>query len=222
MADIAALTTTGRVLVTGNQRVAEDASGARRFFNSLYVFGRGGRLVATYDKFHLVPFGEYVPLESWLEGLGITKLVGFPGSFSAGDGPHTVEVPGAPDAGPLICYEILFPGAVVGEPRPGWLVNVTDDSWFGPWAGPRQHLLAARVRAIEEGLPLARAANTGVSAVVDGKGRVVAQLGLDETGVVDALLPKAEPSTPYATTGDLLFFVLLILAAALPQALLRR
>jgi apolipoprotein N-acyltransferase len=222
VADIAALTGTSRVLITGNQRLVDDADGTRRFYNSLYVFGPHGRPVATYDKFHLVPFGEYLPLESVLERIGITKLVGFPGSFSAGDGPHTVDVPGAPPAGPLICYEILFPNAVVGATRPGWFVNVTDDSWFGPWAGPRQHLLAARVRAIEEGLPLARAANTGISAVVDGKGRIVAQLGLDETGVVDGLLPRAEPATPYATTGDLLFFVLLILIAALPQALLRR
>jgi apolipoprotein N-acyltransferase len=222
LADIAALTGTHRVLITGNQRLLDSADGTRRFYNSLYVFGPGGRPVATYDKFHLVPFGEYLPLESVLASIGITKLVGFPGSFSAGDGPHTVEVPGAPSAGPLICYEILFPGAVVGATRPGWLINVTDDSWFGPWAGPRQHLLAARVRAIEEGLPLARAANTGISAVVDGKGRIVARRGLGETGVVEALLPKAEAPTPYATTGDLLFFVLLILIAALPQALLRR
>jgi apolipoprotein N-acyltransferase len=222
LADIAVLTGKSRVLITGNQRLVVDANGKRHFFNSLYVFGPGGRVAATYDKFHLVPFGEYLPLEDVLERIGITKLVGFPGSFSAGDGPHTVDVPGAPPAGPLICYEILFPAAVVGATRPAWFVNVTDDSWFGPWAGPRQHLLAARVRAIEEGLPLARAANTGISAVVDGKGRIVAQRGLDETGVVDALLPRAEPATPYATTGDLLFFVLLILFAALPQALLRR
>jgi len=219
---IAALTGTNRVLITGNQRVVDDAAGTRRIYNSLYVFGPQGRIVATYDKFHLVPFGEYLPLEAVLERIGITKLVGFPGSFSAGDGPHTVDVPGAPPAGPLICYEILFPAAVVGPVRPGWLVNVTDDSWFGPWAGPRQHLLAARVRAIEEGLPLARAANTGISAVVDGKGRIVAMRDLGETGVVDAFLPRAEPPTPYATTGDLLFFVLLIVVAALPRALLRR
>ena len=222
VAGIATLTGSRRVLITGNQRLVEDANGKRHFFNSLYVFGPQARLAAQYDKFHLVPFGEYMPLGALLERIGITKLVGFPGSFSAGDGPHTVDVPGAPPAGPLICYEILFPNAVIGTRRPGWLVNITDDSWFGPWAGPRQHLLAARVRAIEEGLPLARAANTGISAMVDAKGRIVAQLPLDETGVVDALLPRADPPTPYATTGDLIFFALLILIAALPQALLRR
>lgn len=222
LAQIAGLIGGNRTLVTGNQREDIDASGARKFFNSLYVFSDHGARVATYDKFHLVPFGEYLPLESWARRLGITKLVGFPGSFSAGDGPHTLDIPGAPPASPLICYEILFPSAVVAAPRPGWLLNITDDSWFGPWAGPRQHLLAARVRAIEEGLPLARAANTGISVVVDAQGRTIAELGLNRSGIVDALLPRADAPTPYARFGDLLFFLLLILAASLPLALSRR
>lgn len=213
---------TGRVLLTGNQRLDTDTAGHRRFYNSLYVFGSGGRLLATYDKFHLVPFGEYLPLEPLLTSLGITKLVGFPGSFTAGDGPHTVKIPGAPDASPLICYEILFPGAVIGESRPGWLANVTDDSWFGPWAGPRQHLLAARVRAIEEGLPVARAANTGISAVIDPNGRIVAALDLGRAGVVDASLPQALAPTFYARFGDFGFGVLLMLCAGLSWVLARR
>ena len=224
LAQIAALTGPNRTLVTGNQREAFTAEGGRQFFNSLYVFGPQGALVATYDKFHLVPFGEYLPLQSWLENIGVTKLVGFPGSFSSGDGPHTVDIPGAPAASPLICYEILFPAAVVavGAKRPQWLLNITDDSWFGPWAGPRQHLLAARVRAIEEGLPLARAANTGISAVIDSEGRTIAELGLNRSGTVDAVLPAAMPPTPYARSGDLLFFLLLILLAALPLAAARK
>jgi apolipoprotein N-acyltransferase len=217
---IAALTNLHRTLITGNQREAFDAKGDLRFFNSLYVFAPGGILAGTYDKFHLVPFGEYLPAESLLAGLGITKLVGFPGSFSSGDGPHTMQIPGVPPASPLICYEILFPSAVVSgsEPRPGWLLNITDDSWFGPWAGPRQHLLAARVRAIEEGLPLVRAANTGISAVIDSQGRTVAELGLNRMGSLDSRLPDASPATPYARFGDLLFFVLLVLSATLPLA----
>jgi len=222
LAQIAGLIGSNRTLVTGNQREDIDANGERRFFNSLYVFSANGARVATYDKFHLVPFGEYLPLEAWARSLGITKLVGFPGSFSAGDGPHTLNIPGAPPASPLICYEILFPSAVVAAPRPGWLLNITDDSWFGPWAGPEQHLLAARVRAIEEGLPLARAANTGISVVVDAQGRVIAELGLNRTGIVDAPLPRAAAPTPYARFGDLVFFLLLILSAALPLALSRR
>jgi apolipoprotein N-acyltransferase len=212
---------TGRTLITGNQRI-DLAAGHRRFYNSLYVFGRGGQLLVTYDKFHLVPFGEYLPLEPLMKSLGITELVGFPGSFTAGDGPHTVKIPGAPDAGPLICYEVLFPGAVVGESRPGWLVNVTDDSWFGPWAGPRQHLLAARARAIEEGLPIARAANTGISAVIDPVGRIVAALDLDRSGVVDSGLPRALGATLYARFGDLGFYILLLLCAGLSWVLARR
>jgi apolipoprotein N-acyltransferase len=197
------------------------ASGERHFFNSLYVVGHGGQLLATYDKFHLVPFGEYLPLEPLLRNLGVTKLVGFPGSFSAGDGPHTVKVPGAPDAGPLICYEILFPGAVIGKSRPHWLINVTDDSWFGPWAGPRQHLLAARVRAIEEGLPVARVANTGISAMLDPVGRTIAILGLDQRGDVDTRLPEALMPTPYAQIGDLGFAILSVLAGILVWVLAR-
>ncbi|HUO90084.1 MAG TPA: apolipoprotein N-acyltransferase [Rhizomicrobium sp.] len=220
--DISVLTGARRTLVTGNQRVDFDGSGKRRFFNSLFVFGPGGRLAATYDKFHLVPFGEYLPLEAMLRRLGITKLVGFPGSFASGDGPHTVKVPGAPDAGPLICYEILFPGAVIGESRPGWLINVTDDSWFGPWAGPQQHFLAARVRAIEEGLPVARAANTGISGMIDPVGRTIATLGLDLRGDVDTRLPKALMPTPYAEIGDLGFALLAAFAGALVWLLARK
>jgi apolipoprotein N-acyltransferase len=223
LTQIAALTAGKRVLITGNQRIAFDPSGDRRVFNSLYVFASDGRIAATYDKFHLVPFGEYLPLESLLSQFGITKLVGMPGSFASGNGPHTVKVPGAPDAGPLICYEILFPGAVTDpKSRPGWLVNVTDDSWFGPWAGPRQHLLAARARAIEEGLAVARAANTGISAVIDPEGRVIAQLGLDETGVVDAKLPESLSDTIYARLGDLGFGLLLVLCTGFSWALARR
>jgi apolipoprotein N-acyltransferase len=219
---IARLTGNNRTLITGNQRVTIDATTGRHFFNSLFVFGPGARLVAIYDKFHLVPFGEYLPLEPVLKNLGITKLVGFPGSFSSGDGPHTVKVPGAPDAGPLICYEILFPNAVIGESRPDWLINVTDDSWFGPWAGPRQHLLAARVRAIEEGLPVARAANTGISTMFDPLGRTIATLGLDQRGDVDTRLPKALMPTPYAQIGDLGFAVLAAFFGALVWVLSRK
>ena len=219
---IAAMTGPNRVLITGNQRMAIEPSGKRFFYNSLYIFGHGGRLLSTYDKFHLVPFGEYMPFEAVMRELGITKLVGFPGSFSAGDGPHTYNVPGAPNAGPLICYEILFPGAVVADNRPQWLINVTDDSWFGPWAGPRQHLLAARVRAIEEGLPVVRSANTGISAVIDPVGRTVATLDLDETGEMDSQLPRALTMPPYARYRDAGFFLMLLVSAGLSWLLARQ
>ncbi len=219
---IAVLTGPNRALITGNQRMTIDPAGKRIFYNSLFIFGHGGRLLSTYDKFHLVPFGEYMPFEATLRELGITKLVGFPGSFASGDGPHTYELPGAPAVGPLICYEILFPGAVIGNPRPGWLINVTDDSWFGPWAGPRQHLLAARVRAIEEGLPVVRSANTGISAVIDPLGRTMDTLGLDETGEIDSQLPRAQDTPFYARYGDAGFFLMLLVSAGLSWWLVRK
>jgi apolipoprotein N-acyltransferase len=125
---------------------------------------------------------------------------------------------------PLICYEAIFPHDVTdpAEPRPGWFVNVTDDSWFGPWAGPRQHFLTARVRAIEEGLPIARAANTGISAMIDPVGRVVNSLALNRTGVVDAPLPVALAPTPYARFGDLVFLLLLVTGATCAFVMARK
>ena len=161
-----------------------------------------------------MPFGEYVPFARTLNAIGIGQLTVGEG-LSQGDHPHVLTAPGAPALTPLICYEVIFPGAVTDHqaPRPGWLVNVTDDSWFGPWAGPRQHLLTARVRAIEEGLPIARAANTGISAVIDPVGRVRVSLALDSMGVVDSPLPVALPPTLYARFGDLMFLLFLVTSA---------
>ena len=218
---IAAITRPYNVLITGNQRRTFDSAHNPIFYNSLYIFGHGGQLLSTYDKFHLVPFGEFMPFEATLRELGITRLVDFPGSFAAGDGPHTYRLPGVPDVGPLICYEILFPGAVIGERRPQWLVNVTDDSWFGPWAGPQQHLLAARVRAIEEGMPVVRSANTGISAVIDPLGRVLVALGLDQMGEIDSPLPRALAMPLYARFGDIGFVLLLLIGAGLSWWLAR-
>jgi apolipoprotein N-acyltransferase len=211
--DISVLTNGNRVLMTGAERVLATPDGDFHYFNSLYIFAHGGQLLDVYDKFHLVPFGEYLPFSDLLTAIGISKLVDSPGGFTPGDGPHSYAVPGAPPAGPLICYEILFPGAVVGGIRPGWFVNVTDDSWFGPSTGPYQHLLTAQVRAIEEGIPVARAANTGISAVIDPLGRVTASLGLGQMGVVDANLPKALGATLYARVGNLAFLVLVLMCA---------
>jgi apolipoprotein N-acyltransferase len=220
LSQIALLTARGQVLLTGSDRILRDEKGITAY-NSLYVFGQGAPV--TYDKFHLVPFGEYVPFARLLGRIGISQLTVGSG-FSAGDHPHVLQVRPAPPMTPLICYEVIFPHAVVdpAEPRPGWLVNITDDSWFGPWAGPQQHLLIARVRAIEEGLPIARAANTGISAVIDPLGRVRASLGLNEKGVVDAALPQALPPPPYARIGDLAFLVFLVSAAFANFALRRR
>jgi len=211
LADIARVTGDTRVLLTGEVRV--DQGGPRtRYYNSFAMFGPHGKLLATSDKFHLVPFGEYLPFGDALRSIGLTEIAANTG-FSAGPGPETFSVPGAPAVGPLICYEVIFPNAVTGTPRPSWLVNMTDDSWFGPNAGPMQHFLIARVRAIEEGLPIVRAANSGISAVIDPYGRVVARLDLGLRGIIDSNLPVAIAATPFARFGDAIIATLYAICA---------
>ncbi|HMI94922.1 MAG TPA: apolipoprotein N-acyltransferase, partial [Micropepsaceae bacterium] len=211
LADIAQITGDSRVLLTGQVRIA-DEGGRTRFYNSFAMFGPHGKLLATFDKFHLVPFGEYLPFEDTLRSVGITEIAANTG-FSSGPGPQTFPVPGAPPVGPLICYEVIFPQAVTGDPRPSWLVNMTDDSWFGPNTGPMQHLLIARVRAIEEGLPIVRAANTGISAIIDPYGRTRARLDLGLRGVLDGALPVALPPTPFARYGNIILLTLFLICA---------
>jgi apolipoprotein N-acyltransferase len=217
LADIETLTAGRTVLMTGAVRAEIKPNLRPVLYNSFYVFGRDGRPLATYDKFHLVPFGEYVPFPHALHSLGVDKLVNQPGSFASGAATRTYAVPDAPSVGPLICYEVLFPAEVAGEPRPGWLVNVTDDSWFGPATstGPYQHFLIAKVRAIEEGLPIVRAANTGISAVIDSLGRVVTALGVNKAGVVDSPLPTGLAPTVFARIDHAIFWLMLLLCAAL-------
>lgn len=210
LSDISRITARGAVLMTGTVRIDQNG-GAPKSFNSFAMFG-AGRLLAGSDKFHLVPFGEYLPFESTLRGIGITEVAANTG-FSSGTGPQTFSVPGAPPVTPLICYEIIFPRAVTGTPRPSWLVNMTDDSWFGPNAGPKQHLLIARVRAIEEGLPIARAANSGISVMIDGYGRIRSRLDLGTRGFIDAGLPVALPMTPFARYGNFILLTLLVLCS---------
>ena len=212
LADIATLTGESRVLMTGQVRIA-DESGSRNSYNSFAIFGAQGKLTGTYDKFHLVPFGEYVPGGPLLRTIGISEIAASTG-FSSGPGPRTMTVPGAPPVGPLICYEIIFPGEVTAAPRPEWLVNVTDDSWFGPDTGPMQHLLIARVRAMEEGLPIVRAANSGISAVIDSHGRIRASLALGARDVVDSDLPVALSPTVFVRYGNVILLTLLLMCMA--------
>ncbi len=213
MAQIEQLLQPGTVLITGAVRAPEMAPSARitRAYNSVYAIDHDGSILGIYDKVHLVPFGEYLPFQNFLESLGLMQLTKLPGGFLSGDRRRTMTVPNAPPFVPLICYEIVFPGAVVppGE-RPGWMLNVTNDGWFGMSSGPYQHFQQARMRAIEQGLPLVRAANTGISAVVDPLGRVVKSLPLGTEGVLDGGLPRALVPTLYARIGDsplLLFLV---------------
>jgi apolipoprotein N-acyltransferase len=191
----------GTRMILGSPRVTRDIEG-QRIYNSLFVLDDRAQTVDSYDKMHLVPFGEYLPFQDFMESLGLLQLTGIRGGFSVGKGPRLIEVPGAPQASPLICYEIIFPAAVT-EPgtRPGWLVNLTNDAWFGTSAGPYQHLQQARARAVEMGLPVVRAANTGISAVIDSFGEVQSELGLLREGVIDANLPAALPPTFYARQG---------------------
>jgi apolipoprotein N-acyltransferase len=165
--------------------------------NSLFAVMAGGSLDGVYDKWHLVPFGEYQP--SWFP-LPIKVVPG--DGFQDGDGPSTLHVPGLPAIGPLICYEAIFPGQVIdAADRPAWMVNVTNDAWFGNSTGPRQHLAAARLRAVEEGLPLVRAANTGISAVFNPRGQEMARLGMNRAGILVVALPPALPPPPFARFG---------------------
>ncbi len=235
LAQIADLLRPATVLITGAIRPPETGT-VRRAYNSVYAIASDGSILSVYDKVHLVPFGEYLPFQEALERLGLRQLTRLRGGFIAGDRRRNQRVPGAPDFVPLVCYEIIFPGDAVpgreragwlydhvgryvGWPfvagsgvRPGWMLNLTNDGWFGQSAGPYQHLLQARVRAIEEGLPLVRAANTGISAIIDPLGRVVRSLPLGIEGVLDGALPQALAPTPYGRAGDGPFAALLAAA----------
>jgi apolipoprotein N-acyltransferase len=228
LAQIAALLPEGTVLITGAIRPPEATPDPTipRAYNSIYVIGHDGAILSAYDKVHLVPFGEYLPFQAALERLGLMQLTKLRGGFIASDRRRNLTVPGAPSFLPLICYEIIFPGDAVprserpgwlydhvgrhlswpfaagSAERPGWLLNLTNDGWFGKSSGPYQHFQQARVRGIEEGLPLVRAANTGISAVVDPLGRIVKALPLGTEGTLDAPLPQSLPPTPYARIGD--------------------
>lgn len=209
----------GALLIAGSNRGEPAPEGPanrlRVFYNSLYVVNAAGEIAETYDKHHLVPFGEYVPLRHLLGRLGLKKIVQFQGSFDVGPGPRTLVLDDFPSVGPLICYEIIFPEEIVapGE-RPAWLVNITNDAWFGESAGPYQHFSQVRMRAVEQGLPIVRSANSGISALIDPYGRVIESLPLHGRGVIDARLPAPLEPTLYARLGDLFLLFLLVAAGA--------
>ena len=210
----------GGLLLTGAVR-AEPVDGAvERIYNGLAVIDGSGTRLATADKFNLVPFGEYVPLRSLFPFLA--KLTPGDLDFTPGPGPVTVRLPGLPPFSPLICYEVIFAADVADRAdRAGWLLNLTNDGWFGISTGPYQHFAAARFRAVEEGLPLVRAANTGISAIVDGWGRIVERSRLGEMTVLDGELPVALSPTPYARWGNFPVALLLLLALGVAWVLPR-
>ena len=203
------------MLLTGAVRGEAPAAGEvrHRWYNSIYAIGRDAEILAAYDKAHLVPFGEYLPLQDLLERIGLRQLTKLRGGYSSGPGRKTLHLPGLPPVTPLVCYEIVFPGEVVapGE-RPEWMLNVTNDAWFGLTPGPWQHLHQARLRAVEEGLPIVRAANSGVSAMIDPLGRTIARLDLGAVGVLDADLPRPIAPTLAARAGTIPALVLVFLA----------
>lgn len=215
LATIAQLIGDRTTLLTGAVRAEAPAAGEvrHRYYNSIYVLGRDAEILAAYDKAHLVPFGEYLPFQDVLEKIGLRQLTKLRGGYSAGPGLRTLEVPGLPPFAPLVCYEIVFPGEVVDRAHPPkWMLNVTNDAWYGMTPGPWQHLHQARLRAVEEGLPVVRAANDGISAVIDADGRLVASLTLGASGIVDADLPQPGASTIFSRWGMLPSGILALLA----------
>jgi apolipoprotein N-acyltransferase len=218
-----ALEVMAKAVPPGGYLLTGAARGTRKredgVWNSLLVIDGAGEIVATYDKVHLVPLGEYIPFHKQL-----APVAGFigRGSFEVGESRVTLDLPRLPSFSPIICYEVIFPAAVTGPgARPRWLLNVTNDAWFGLSSGPYQHLASARLRAVEEGLPMLRAANTGVSAVIDAHGRVLAALDMQQEGIIDHVIPPAREVTPYGRWGDGTLIALLMLTVALLAAMSR-
>jgi len=210
---IAAIAPDAGSLVTGAPSITQGPS--RKLHNSLIGLGPDGLVNARYDKVHLVPFGEYVPLKSWLP---LPRVVQAFADFTPGQNRAALDIPGLGLVSPLICYEIIFPGQVVAEgatgerpDRPKALLNLTNDAWYGASSGPYQHLAISKMRAIEQGIPLIRAANTGISGIYDAYGRTSVQLSLGKTGTADGHLPRpSSRHTVYSIKGDSFYFIILI------------
>jgi apolipoprotein N-acyltransferase len=213
--EIAAIAPKRGYVITGALRANPPPDPVVRIWNSIEVLNPDDDVVAYYDKAHLVPFGEYIPMRDFLP---VRKITAGNIDFSRGPGPQTIALPGLPPFAALICYEAIFPGTTVNEAeRPAWILNVTNDAWYGRSSGPYQHLANARTRSVEEGLPLIRVANNGVSAVIDAAGRVRARIDLDTIGYADVVLPAAGRRTLYTRVGDWALASLLLLGA-LPVA----
>ncbi len=217
----------GQTLLMGANRAGLSPEGGVDYFNSLIALRRVGdglKVTGVYDKHRLVPFGEFLPFGDLATQLGIRSLVHMPEDFTAGPAPAPLRLEGAPPVQPLICYEALFPrlvseGAGRGGFRPDWLLNVSNDAWFGATSGPWQHLNIASYRAIEEGLPIVRSTPTGVSAVIDAHGRIVGdKLGLGDAGIIDARLPPPLKPTVYSRLGEAPLAAMLVLSAILAAA----
>jgi apolipoprotein N-acyltransferase len=213
---IAAIVPDKGYLITGALRASPPLGPVVQMWNSIEALNVDGDIVARYDKAHLVPFGEYLPIRDFLP---IKKITAGTIDLSAGLGPRTITLPGLPPFAAAICYEAIFPGTIVDEQnRPNWILNLTNDAWYGRSSGPFQHLASARTRTIEEGLPMVRVANNGISAVIDAAGRVRARINLDTIGYADVALPVPGAPTFYSRAGDWAL-VGLLLFGALPIVL---
>lgn len=198
-AHLASILSPGDLLLFGGEALIRNPDGTpAEATNSLFVLDSTARLQGRYDKSHLVPLGEYVPARPLMTRLGLARLAPGGIDFLPGPGPRTLDLPGFPAAGIQICYEVIFPAAVVDEAhRPAWIVNISNDAWFGAW-GPPQHLAQARLRAIEEGLPIARVTPTGISAVIDAHGRVVASIAQHRADTLTLRMPPPLPPTLFS------------------------
>ncbi len=204
-------------LITGALRYEDIQKPQYKAYNSLFVLDKSNKIVATYDKFHLVPFGEYIPLRKYLPEW-IKPIANAIGSFEAGQGPGVIKIPGQPSLGGLVCYEIIFPHQILDKNnRPQWVVNLTNDGWYGDSAGPYQHLVAARLRAVEEGITIARVAGSGISALVSPLGIVLDQIPLHQQDILDIALPiETQFSTTYSRFGNISILLLCVFFRAIP------
>ncbi|BDA87077.1 apolipoprotein N-acyltransferase [Aureimonas sp. SA4125] len=207
----------GETLIAGAARAERRDDAAPRYYNSVYVIDEEGVIVDARDKTHLVPFGEYLPFQSFLEGLGLRQLASLPGGFSAGADRSPVMLAGIPAFLPLICYEIIFQDEIdrSAAKRPGFIVNVTNDAWYGNTPGPYQHLRQSGLTAVALGLPLVRSANTGVSVVTDAYGRTIDGLALGSAGTLEVKLPVVAPFTVFSRVGNLPYWILIAMSSLL-------
>jgi apolipoprotein N-acyltransferase len=205
--------------VTWQSRDGLDVTSAT---NSVFAMDRTGRIHARYDKAHLVPYGEYLPMRPILSRLGLSRLAPGDIDFDPGPGPKTLTLPVVGKVGFQLCYEIIFSGEVIDRKnRPNFLFNPSNDAWFGAW-GPPQHLAQARLRALEEGVPVLRSTPTGISAVIDARGALLHSLPWRKPGVIDAALPASLPPTLFARVGNILPLLFALLLALFAAALARR
>ena len=222
-AQVGQATGPGDLLLTGGITIqSADGTSATGATNSVFAIDGFGRILARYDKAHLVPYGEYLPMRPILSAFGLSRLAPGDLDFDAGPGPRTIELPDLGAVGFQLCYEIIFSGQVVDPAfRPAFIFNPSNDAWFGAW-GPPQHLAQARMRALEEGLPVLRATPTGISAVIDAQGRLLHSLPLGQAGVIDARLPLPAPPTLFARFGNWIPFVFALVLVAAAIAIRRK